>query len=50
MKRLETCILEKPIICDVATYAPAFLASGARIIGGCCGTTLAHIAAMAALV
>lgn len=27
-------------------YAPTFKAIGARIIGGCCGTTPAHIAAM----
>jgi methionine synthase I (cobalamin-dependent)/5,10-methylenetetrahydrofolate reductase len=31
-----------------ADYAHTFRASGARIIGGCCGTTPAHIAAMRA--
>jgi methionine synthase I (cobalamin-dependent)/5,10-methylenetetrahydrofolate reductase len=31
-----------------ADYAHTFLAAGARIIGGCCGTTPAHIAAMRA--
>jgi methionine synthase I (cobalamin-dependent)/5,10-methylenetetrahydrofolate reductase len=29
-----------------ADYARQFAASGARLIGGCCGTTAAHIAAM----
>ena len=29
-------------------YARAFLEAGARIVGGCCGTTPAHIAAMRA--
>jgi methionine synthase I (cobalamin-dependent)/5,10-methylenetetrahydrofolate reductase len=29
-----------------ANEVPAFLASGARLIGGCCGTTPEHIAAM----
>jgi 5-methyltetrahydrofolate--homocysteine methyltransferase len=32
---------------EMATYVPAFLEAGARIIGGCCGTTPTHIAAMA---
>ena len=27
-------------------YARSFVAAGARIVGGCCGTTAAHIAAM----
>ena len=31
---------------EMAQHLPAFLATGARIIGGCCGTTPAHIAAM----
>jgi homocysteine S-methyltransferase len=31
-----------------ADYAHTFLAAGAHIIGGCCGTTPAHIAAMRA--
>jgi len=31
---------------EMAQHVPAFLAAGARIIGGCCGTTPAHIAAM----
>ncbi len=30
-----------------AEYAEKFLAAGARLVGGCCGTTPAHIAAMA---
>jgi methionine synthase I (cobalamin-dependent)/5,10-methylenetetrahydrofolate reductase len=29
-------------------YAAAFVAAGARIVGGCCGTTPAHVAAMRA--
>ena len=33
---------------DMANYAVAARAAGARIIGGCCGTTPAHVAAMAA--
>ena len=33
---------------DVAAAAPRLLAAGAHIVGGCCGTTPAHIAAMAA--
>lgn len=32
---------------EMATYIPSFLEAGARIIGGCCGTTPTHIAAMA---
>lgn len=32
---------------EMASYVPAFLEAGARIIGGCCGTGPAHIAAMA---
>jgi 5-methyltetrahydrofolate--homocysteine methyltransferase len=31
---------------EMATYVPAFISAGARIIGGCCGTTPKHIAAM----
>jgi methionine synthase I (cobalamin-dependent) len=31
----------------MAKFVPAFLEAGARIIGGCCGTTPTHIAAMA---
>jgi len=31
---------------EMAQHVPAFLAAGAHIIGGCCGTTPAHIAAM----
>ena len=31
---------------EMATYIPLFLEAGARIIGGCCGTTPTHIAAM----
>ncbi len=30
-------------------YAAAFVAAGARIVGGCCGTTPAHVAAMRAV-
>lgn len=33
-----------------ASYVPAILEAGARIIGGCCGTTPAHIAAIAAVI
>ncbi|MEW6716239.1 MAG: homocysteine S-methyltransferase family protein [Chloroflexota bacterium] len=32
---------------DMAEYAQKFAAMGARIIGGCCGSTPAHIAAIA---
>ena len=31
---------------EMAQHVPTFLAAGASIIGGCCGTTPAHIAAM----
>ena len=31
---------------DMAGYVPAVVAAGAQIIGGCCGTTPAHLAAM----
>lgn len=33
-----------------AQHAAAWLAAGASIVGGCCGTTAAHIAAVAAVV
>jgi len=33
---------------DMAAYARRFAAAGARVIGGCCGSTPAHIAAIAA--
>jgi 5-methyltetrahydrofolate--homocysteine methyltransferase len=33
---------------DMAAFVPALLAAGANIIGGCCGTTPAHIAALRA--
>lgn len=32
---------------DFAAGGPALVAAGARIVGGCCGTTPAHIAALA---
>jgi 5-methyltetrahydrofolate--homocysteine methyltransferase len=32
----------------MASYAALAVASGARIVGGCCGTTPSHIAAMRA--
>jgi 5-methyltetrahydrofolate--homocysteine methyltransferase len=32
---------------DMAAYARKFVALGARIVGGCCGSTPAHIAAIA---
>ncbi len=32
---------------DMARLVPALLNTGVRIIGGCCGTTPAHLAAMA---
>jgi methionine synthase I (cobalamin-dependent) len=35
---------------DMAKYARNFVALGARIVGGCCGSTPAHIAAIAAAV
>lgn len=35
---------------EMASYVTRFIAAGARIIGGCCGTGPAHIRAMAALV
>jgi len=35
---------------DMAALAPKLVAAGANIIGGCCGTTPAHIAAMKAAV
>jgi 5-methyltetrahydrofolate--homocysteine methyltransferase len=34
----------------MASHVPALIAAGANIIGGCCGTTPAHIAAMAKVV
>ncbi len=35
---------------EFAAAAPRLLAAGARIVGGCCGSTPAHIAAMRAMV
>lgn len=35
---------------DMAEYASRFVALGARVVGGCCGSTPAHIAAIAAAV
>jgi len=35
---------------SMAAHVPAFVAAGARILGGCCGTTPAHIRAIAAAV
>ena len=35
---------------DMARQVPALVQAGANIIGGCCGTTPAHIAAIAAAV
>ena len=32
-----------------AAAVPRLLAAGARVVGGCCGTTPAHITAMAAV-
>jgi len=32
----------------MAEYARRFIALGARIVGGCCGTSPAHVAAIAA--
>jgi len=34
---------------EFAAAVPGFLHAGARVVGGCCGSTPAHIAAMAAL-
>jgi methionine synthase I (cobalamin-dependent) len=31
---------------SMAAYVPAFIEAGANILGGCCGTTPEHIAAM----
>jgi 5-methyltetrahydrofolate--homocysteine methyltransferase len=31
---------------DMAAFAPKLAAAGANIIGGCCGTTPAHIKAL----
>lgn len=35
---------------DMAEYARKFLALGVRVVGGCCGSTPAHIAAIAAAI
>jgi methionine synthase I (cobalamin-dependent) len=35
---------------DMASYARKFVDLGARIVGGCCGSTPEHIAAIAAAV
>ncbi len=35
---------------ELASYVPAFAAAGVRIFGGCCGTTVEHIAALGAAV
>lgn len=35
---------------DMAAYVGPFLAAGVRVIGGCCGSTPAHIAAVSAVV
>ena len=35
---------------DMADYVPELLAAGVRILGGCCGTTPAHISALRAAV
>ncbi|MCA1809535.1 MAG: homocysteine S-methyltransferase family protein [Lentisphaerae bacterium] len=44
----QTVFNEKPA--DAAARVPALLEAGANIIGGCCGTTPEHIAALAAAV
>lgn len=41
----KTVFKETPA--DMAARVPAILAAGANILGGCCGTTPAHIAAIA---
>jgi 5-methyltetrahydrofolate--homocysteine methyltransferase len=33
---------------EMAAYAPRLVAAGARVVGGCCGSTPAHLRAMAA--
>jgi 5-methyltetrahydrofolate--homocysteine methyltransferase len=33
---------------QMAGFASKYIALGARVVGGCCGSTPAHIAAMAA--
>ncbi|MEN6304289.1 MAG: homocysteine S-methyltransferase family protein [Armatimonadia bacterium] len=35
---------------EFVAHLPALLDAGARIIGGCCGTTPEHIRAMAAVI
>ncbi|MEA3459495.1 MAG: homocysteine S-methyltransferase family protein, partial [Chloroflexota bacterium] len=35
---------------DFATHVPDWIASGARIVGACCGSTPAHIAATAKII
>jgi len=35
---------------DMADYARRFVALGARVVGGCCGSSPAHIAAIARVV
>jgi methionine synthase I (cobalamin-dependent) len=44
----ETVFLESPE--EMASKVGALIKAGATIIGGCCGTTPAHIAAMASAV
>lgn len=43
----STCDVTPP---EYARLAAAWLASGARLVGGCCGTTPEHIAAVAAVI
>jgi len=31
---------------DMAEQVPAWLAAGAQVVGGCCGTSPAHLAAI----
>ena len=44
----KTIYLQRPE--EMAEHVPALLNAGANIIGGCCGTTPAHIAAIAKII
>lgn len=48
MQNGEAVYLEGPD--DFAAYAPKFIDAGVRVLGGCCGTTPAHLAAVAKVV
>ncbi|HAM10050.1 MAG: methionine synthase [Bacteroidetes bacterium GWE2_41_25] len=44
----KTVFRESPVM--MASYVPALIEAGANIIGGCCGTTPAHIYAMSQII